>query len=153
MQVFVPFPDIEKSVACLDPTRLGNQIYRECLTLARGKWENHPVSKMWFNHTYFLCEYAFAGLRELEKRGRVYPDTFDKFHDIQMKVSNTGPPIWWGDAKVHISHQANLIAKAPEHYKQYFPSRKKQPYYYPNYSREEIMLHGFNFMKKNKEVV
>ena len=38
MQVFLSYPDFEKSVQCLDSKRLGNQIYRECLIIIRGGW-------------------------------------------------------------------------------------------------------------------
>ena len=138
MQVFVPFPDLKQSVKCLDDKRLGNQIYRECLTLARGKWPNHPVSKMWRFHTYFLCEYAFAGLIELQDRGRHYPNTFDQFHDIQLKFRDTGPPSWWGDNRVHSSHKANLYRKDPVHYHE-FQGFSPVPYYYPPFNeREEL---------------
>lgn len=148
MQVFVPFPDIKQSVRALDPSRLGNQIYRECLTLARGKWPNHPVSKMWWNHTYFLCEYAFAGLVELQDRGKHYPNIFDSFHEIQMSVVDTGPPIWWGDPKVHLCHQSNLKRKDPEHYKD-FQVVSTMDYYYPSLSQKEIINHGRNYQNQN----
>lgn len=130
MQIFVPYADIKKSVECLDDKRLGNQIYRECLTLARGKWPNHPVAKMWKYHTYFLCQYAFAGLMELQDRGKFYANTFDKFHDIQMKVPNTGPPIWWGDVRVHNSHRKNLLRKDYAHYSQFGWNLPPCHYYY-----------------------
>ena len=50
MQTFLPYPDFAKSARVLDPSRLGNQFYREGLTLLRGKWPNHPASKMWADH-------------------------------------------------------------------------------------------------------
>ena len=92
MQIFVPYPDIKKSVQCLDPTRLGNQIYRECWTIATGKWKHHIVAKIWKHHTYFLCEYALQGLDELAYRGKYYPDLFDRFQDHKLKFKDTGPP-------------------------------------------------------------
>lgn len=142
MQVFIPYADLTESVKCLDASRLGNQIYRECLTLARGRWPNHPVSKMWKHHTYFLCEYAFAGLTELQDRGRHYPDTFDKFHDIQLKCLDTGPPLWWGDQRVHNSHKANLLRKDFTHYSQFGWQYQVQPsdaYYYPEFDEVKVL--------------
>ena len=68
MQVFLPYPDFAKSVECLDPSRLGNQIYREALTLIKGGWKHHPASKMWANHKHALAKYWIAGLDELLKR-------------------------------------------------------------------------------------
>lgn len=72
MQVFLPYPDLQASVQCLDPKRLGNQVYRECLTLVRGGWSNHPASRMWKGYEYALCRYALYGLDELDARGRFY---------------------------------------------------------------------------------
>lgn len=44
MQVFMPYPDLQQSVCCLDDKRLENQVYREGLTLLRGGWKiiQHP---------------------------------------------------------------------------------------------------------------
>jgi hypothetical protein len=154
MQVFVPSTCIKESVKCLDNKRLGNQIYRECLTLARGKWPNHPVSKMWQFHTYFLCEYAFAGLTELQDRGKHYPNIFDKFHEIQMNVKDTGPPIWWGDMRVHESHQANLLRKDFEYYSQFgWTVQPSEYYYYPqNTDNEKLLLIKQRNIEKNIKV-
>lgn len=152
MQVFVPYPDIKKSVQCLDPKRLGNQIYRECLTIVRGGWKHHPVPKMWKNHTHFLCEYALAGLEELSYRGKHYPDHYDKFHEIKMRVKDTGPPIWWGDMRVHTSHQANLYHKDPSYYEQFFGKMPHIPYYYPTLSPREVALHGAKYMKEKEQL-
>ena len=41
-QVFLPSPDLRASVCCLDPKRLGNQIYREAKTLITGGWTETP---------------------------------------------------------------------------------------------------------------
>ena len=151
MQVFVPYPSVKESVRCLDAKRLGNQIYRECLTLARGKWPNHPVSKMWWNHTYFLCDYALAGLEELSYRGLYYPNIFDKIHIIQITKTNTGPPIWWGDERVHLSHQSNLLRKDPEHYSQYFGEVPPMDYYYPSFSQGVIAAHGTKYAREHQD--
>lgn len=141
MQVFVPYPDLKKSVECLDPSRLGNQIYRECLTLARSKWPNHPVSLMWKDHIFFLCAYAFAGLNELSFRGHFYPNIFDKFHEIQMKHKDTGPPPWWNDRRVHNSHKANLLRKDYAHYSQFnWQVKPSEYYFYPQINRSENIL-------------
>lgn len=148
MQVFVPFPDIKQSVQCLDNKQLGNQIYQKCLTIARGKWPNHPVSKMWYNHTYFLCQYAFAGLEELSYRGKYYADTFDKLHQIAIKCRDTGPPIWWGDMRVHLSHQYSLLRKDPDHYKEYFEGVPPQEYYWPEHTKVEILKHGKKYQEQ-----
>jgi hypothetical protein len=121
MQVFVPYPDIIRSVSCLDPSRLGNQVYREILTLIRGGWPHHPAAKMWVNHKHALAQYALAGLDELKRRGRDYPHhrvTFEIYLDV---FPDTGMPPWWGREDVHRSHASNLIRKRPSHYAPLFP--------------------------------
>lgn len=116
MQVFAPYPDIHKSVQSLDPKRLGNQIYRECLTLIKGGWPNHPASKIWVNHKKALAKYALAGLDELSKRGKNYPHHILTFQKVFEDSPDTGFPILWGREDFHLSHQSNLIRKNPSWY-------------------------------------
>jgi len=143
VQVFVPYPSLKQSVMSLDPSRLGNQIYRECLTLATGGWPNHPVAKMWKHHTFFLCKYALNGLLELQNRGLYYPHIFEKFTRICNSVKDTGPPIWWGNEKVHNSHKANLLRKDYTYYSQFGWQYEVNPadaYYYPTINEREVLL-------------
>jgi len=116
MQVFLPYPSYKDSVECLDNKRLGNQIYREAKTLVSGGWRNHPASKMWYNYRYSLCDYAIAGLVELEKRGRFYPKWFIWFKEEQKKFDNTGLPHFIGNEEFHASHRSNLLRKDLVHY-------------------------------------
>lgn len=120
MQVFLPYPSYENSVSVLDNKRLGNQIYRECLTLIRGGWRNHPCSKMWFpKYIHSLAEYALCGLNELKKRGRDYPHHRETFLHIFNNSINTGEPAWFGDDRIHSSHRRALLYKNPEWYSQF----------------------------------
>lgn len=120
MQVFLPYPSYEKSVSVLDKKRLGNQIYRECLTLIRGGWSNHPCSKMWFpKYTHSLAQYALCGLDELKLRGRDYPHHRRTFLDIFYNSLDTGTPPWVGDDKFHASHRRALLYKNKEWYSQF----------------------------------
>lgn len=121
MQVFVPYPDLQRSVACLDPSRLGNGVYREALTLIRGGWPNHPASRMWRHHKHALALYALTGLDELKRRGRDYPHhriTFEIYLDL---FPDTGLPPWWGRQDVHLSHASALIRKDAAYYAPLFP--------------------------------
>ena len=140
MQTFVPYPHLRESVACLDNKRLGNQVYREGLTLLNGGWANHPASKMWRGHEHHLALYCLAGACEMQ--ARVYKGTgpwkesiADKwtiyFAKELKKYSDTGLPCWWGNEAVHISHQSNLLRKDPWHYSQFFNVRKDIPYVWP----------------------
>jgi len=167
MQVFVPYADVKKSVECLDDSRLGNQIYREGITILRilkkgpvneitGKatgWYNHPATQMWRNHRYYLCTYLLAGITELSYRGKHYPDTFDEIFEIKQTVDDTGPPIWWGDERVHLSHQSNLLRKDESHYRSYFGNIPNNlPYHWPQYSHSQIVKHGYTYKKNKKDL-
>jgi len=73
MQTFLAYGNFDKSAQVLDPSRLGNQAYREGLTLLRGGWPNHPAHKMWMpKYRRALAEYILACFRELTKRGKHY---------------------------------------------------------------------------------
>lgn len=128
MQVFLPYPDLERSVRCLDPKRLGNQIYREAKTLITGGWPNHPAAKIWANHRKALAEYALFGLRELSLRGYHYTKWFDFFEDIYYHTPGpfTLPPII-GHEPFHAGHRAALLAKSPEWYSQFGWTETPEP--------------------------
>ena len=144
MQVFLPHPDFALSVQCLDPKRLGNQIYRECLTLIRGGWPNHPVARMWADYKPALATYALCGLAELSRRGRYYPHWAAFFEGI-LTDWNPDPtveppmPMFVGDDRLHSSHRAALLYKNPEWYGRFgwsespaVPDNKgRLPYYWP----------------------
>lgn len=101
---------------CLDPSRLGNQVYRECLILVRGGWSNHPASRMWQGHFHALCQYSLYCLEELTRRGKHYPHHIRTFTDLQNQFEDNGLPPWFGDYNFHSSHRAALLFKKPEWY-------------------------------------
>lgn len=119
MQVFLPYPDLERSVCTLDPARLGNQIYREAKTLITGGWPNHPAAKIWANHRRALADYCLSGLEELDRRGRYYPHWFDFFSQIYRSSPDTGLPPIIGYEPFHAGHRAALLAKNPDWYSQF----------------------------------
>jgi hypothetical protein len=120
MQVFTPFPSLKESVCCLDPSRLGNQIYREALTLIRGGWKRHPVSLIWTNHKHALAQYCIYGLDELKRRGRDYPKWYEVFNNYLKEFPDTGLPKIFGYEPFHKSHASNLIRKKPDYYQPIF---------------------------------
>jgi len=129
MQTFLPYEDFNKCAKVLDNKRLGNQAYRECLTLIRGKWPNHPASKMWRGHEYWLAKYALALLDELTKRGRHYPHHIATFKKYLAKKQPQ--PAWLG-GPIHASHRSNLLRKDPEHYGQFgWTEPNNLPYFWP----------------------
>lgn len=147
MQVFTAFPDLNKSVCCLDPSRLGNQIYREAKTLMMDGWPNHPASKMWKNYKIALAQYCLFGLEELERRGRKYPAHKEFFLNIFNSGKLVMPP-FIGNEDFHKSHRRALLTKNFEWYKNYFPEDKpfaenelikkgklvRLPYVWPKYA-------------------
>lgn len=140
MQTFLPYPDFDKSAHCIDPSRLGNQVYREGKTLVKGGWPNHPASKMWKGYGIALAEYCLACLRELTARGRNYPTHIEYFTEIRNRGEIVLPP-WVGDDRLHSSHRAALLFKKPEWYGKFgwnespiVPNENgKLPYFWPNY--------------------
>lgn len=132
MQTFLPLPSFDESAMVLDPSRLGNQAYREGLTLLRGGWKNHPASKMWIGYQRSLAEYILACFRELSKRGRDYPHHVQEVLRTMENLPNNGNPPWLGLEKFHASHRANLIRKNPEWYGKFgWKESPDLPYFWP----------------------
>lgn len=96
---------------CLDKYRLGNQVWREGITLIRGGWPNHPANKMWRGHEHHLGLYLLSGCDVLEERGKKYPELRQRIKDEMSKFTDTGAPKWFGDDKFHASHRSNLLRK------------------------------------------
>lgn len=119
MQTFLPLPDYHSGHRCLDKSRLGNQVWREGLTLIRGKWPNHPANRMWRGHEYHLGLYLIAGIDVLYERGKLYSEVESKILAEMKKFKNTGPPKWLGDDRIHSSHRRALLFKNYEWYKQF----------------------------------
>lgn len=138
MQVFMPFPSLQASVQCLDPPRLGNQVYRECKTLITDNWTNHPAYKIWENHKPALALYAIYGIEELRTRTRnpnIYTNHYIFFQKFlrhpRGKYVITLPPIV-GNPLFHKSHRLNLLYKNPSYYSKIFkePVPTSKPIYY-----------------------
>lgn len=132
MQTFLAYADYAKSAAVLDPSRLGNQFYREGLTILRGGWPNHPVSKMWRGYRYHLCLYLLACFEELRQRGRYYPKHAREVMSVLAESEVTGAPSWLGDPAFHASHRSNLLRKDPVWYGQFgWTEAPDLPYVWP----------------------
>lgn len=117
MQTFLPYPDFYKSLSCLDPQRLGNQVYNEGLLLLRGGWQFHPASRMWQGHFYSLAEYLLVGIRVLlEERGRDYRYHVPEILHLQSYHTRVHLPPWVGNDGFHRAHRSNLVRKKPEWY-------------------------------------
>lgn len=119
MQTFLPYPSFRESAEALDPKRLGNQFYREGLTLLRGKWRNHPASVMWRGHEHWLAWYCLACADELARRGRFYETHYTECESWADHFYPQPVPPWLGDPDFHSAHRAVLLAKAPEWYSKF----------------------------------
>ncbi|WP_323960672.1 hypothetical protein GC088_03835 [Arthrobacter sp. JZ12] len=152
MQTFLPYPDFEASAAVLDQARLGKQRVEtlqilRALVLPDYGWRSHPVTRMWMGYVPALTVYGLAMVREWVSRGHAdstaplisefAPDTAAAY------LAGSGPepamPPWLGNAEVHVSHQSNLIQKAPEFYRDRFPGTPDDlPYNWPEPEEELI---------------
>lgn len=123
MQVFLPYPNFLDSAEVLDSKRLGNQCYRECLTLYNGKWPNHPVAKMWKDYKGALAVYGLACAIAMSKRPNWRQEVKDRWYGFWLRESGKhdliAPP-FVGNEEFHRSHQSNLVRKDPEHYGKIF---------------------------------
>jgi hypothetical protein len=136
MQTFLAYSDFDLAARCLDPSRLGNQAYRECKVLITGGWKHHPASKMWRGFESALARYALACFRELTRRGRNYPHHIAFFETF---IRDALVPPWLGDERLHSSHRSALLMKNPTWYSQFGWSESpmvvgvdgKHPYYWP----------------------
>jgi hypothetical protein len=148
MQTFLPYEDFCHSAMVLDNSRLGNQCYRECVTLIRGGWANHPASKMWQGHLFYLALYGLSLANEMRVRtkpdgspkwGEEVCDRWCAFWREQVNLHPAcEPPPWLGDAPFHLSHRSNLLRKMPEHYRRFWPAERDDlPYVWPDARKEE----------------
>lgn len=130
MQTFLPYPDFNESVACLDDKRLGNQ-RNECTVLintiitGRKAWANHPATKMWRGYVESLKEYRDACVREWVRRG--------KNNSVELfGISGATKPPWVGNEAVHASHRSNLLRKDPVWYGRFnWLEKDNLPYIWP----------------------
>lgn len=135
MQTFVPYLLHIESAQILDRPRLGKQRVEglqilNALTGRSNGWTNHPATKMWAGHEGGLCAYTYIMCQEWMRRG--YSDSVaDKILAI-VEPDYNDLPSWWGDARVHISHRANLVRKFPEYYGELWVDvDPSMPYYWP----------------------
>ena len=120
MQTFLPYPDIKKSLRCLDSKRLGKQrveayqILNIILKRTKTKgWRNHPAVKMWKKNPNSLKCYFNESLKEWILRG--YNNNM-KFEKVRGKIVF---PFWFGNKEFHASHRSNLLRKDKKYYSQF----------------------------------
>ena len=133
MQTFLPHDSIWLSLSRLDDRRLGKQrvealqIYR-ALTWDDYGWKNHPAVRMWEGCEHWVMVYHDAAIDAWEHRG--FNNNMVRF-DADPGAEDD-MPWWWGDERLHSSHRAALLHKAPEHYGRFnWAEEPKLDYWWP----------------------
>ena len=128
MNTFLPYADFAASAATLDRLRLGKQrveVLQILTALSRGPgapWYAHAATRMWLGHERQLAVYGLAVCAEWIRRG--YRDTCAGKIAAAVEpfdsASGSKPP-WLGREEIHVAYRSNLVRKAPEHYRQFWP--------------------------------
>lgn len=146
MQTFLPLEDFEQSARVLDKSRLGKQRV-ETLQILKALadpsygWQKHPAVAMWRGSDGWLREYGIAVCQEWKRRG--YKDSCEQqIRDIACGLTNLCKPWWLGDPRFHISHQSNLLRKAPWAYGHLWPDVPRDlEYWWPSREARANDLH------------
>lgn len=142
MQTFLPYRDVDASIATLDYRRLGKQrvealqVLRTLAGITDG-WRNHPAVRMWRGHERALAVYGIAACRRwTDEFG--YKDSclvqISDIADTHFADTTDAFPSWFtdDDGSLFVSHQSNLLRKLPEHYGPLFPGVPDHlPYIWP----------------------
>ncbi|SDD76116.1 MSMEG_6728 family protein [Actinokineospora iranica] len=132
MQTFLPYPDFVASAAALDRGRLGKQrveavqILRALVWPVYG-WKHHPAVAMWRGFVPALVLYTAAVCRRWTDLGhadsvlaQALAFTGGRLPEPDRLADEGMLPPWLGEPAVHLSHQASLLRKDPEHYRPLF---------------------------------
>jgi hypothetical protein len=132
MQTFLPYPELTRSIICLDNKRLGKQrieakqIY-DTLTGKSDGWKNHPAVRMWRGYEKCLAVYHNLCISTWIIKG--YTNNMPYIVLDSPKVSF---PPWIGSPEFHSSHRSNLLRKDPIFYRQYeWTEPDNLPYVWP----------------------
>ncbi|UCG02540.1 MAG: hypothetical protein JSW11_00820 [Candidatus Heimdallarchaeota archaeon] len=140
MQTFLPHPNFEQSIRCLDWRRLGNQ-RREALQIfnvvsginPNSRWRNHPAVKMWMGYAGAIAHYMNLCIEEWIRRGYN-----NNMHIHPLDVYKMQYPPWLGTEVLHASHRSNLLRKDPVWYGQFgWTESDYLPYYWPTHNISE----------------
>lgn len=94
---------------------------------------------MWQGYEMQLCELGLQAVEEFQHR-HIKPHNreidfaaaFTQYLEwATNEESDMGKPNWFGDVDVHLSHQAALVRKDPDHYKQFFKVDENMPLVWP----------------------
>lgn len=126
MQIFLPYPEMRKSLQSLDNKRLGKQRVEAyqilCAVTGRPKldgkpykgWLNHPCTIMWKNYVPALKLYLNYSICEWIRRG--FKNTMNLENYIEDQIIM---PPFIGNDEFHSSHRSNLLKKDYEYYSKF----------------------------------
>jgi hypothetical protein len=87
---------------------------------------------MWRGYEGALSQYGAISCRLWVLKYNYRDTLLPYFEDLEKEYGDCTKPIWWGDARVHISHQSNLVRKDPDWYKPQFRFVPDNlPYFWP----------------------
>jgi hypothetical protein len=120
MLLLLPYPHLGASARCFENGELKRQTALSELVLHNVRHGASAVLKasecMWLGYTLHLLSYVNALKGECLARGyrisvvEPVPDNMKNY---------VYPPPWFGDERVHISHQALLLRRLPHFYAKY----------------------------------
>lgn len=143
MQVLVPFVSIDACCEALADDQLEEARHEVVKLLealmADGK---QPAARMWRGHEGWLVKVGMEYCMEWMTRGndcdviRLLASLLDR---------DAKPPAWWGDSRVHESHQSYLLRTYPSTYKGKFDVPDDLPVFWAGPENEAFF--------RNREVV
>lgn len=143
MNILVPLPDLIDSSRVFKDNNLFNQVYNISYALdalhlvSRQYLRVNPFVQMWQGFEVVLCEYGLTLAEEYSRRDdSVRVDSYKEQIMWHMENATSGSfsmdkPSWWGDMRVHLGHQALLLAFDKEYYSQFFDVSESTQLYFP----------------------
>jgi len=100
--------------------------------------DNH-LAAMWQGYEMQLCELGLQAVEEFQHRNIKPHNDYVDFAAAFTRClewatneeSDMSKPNWFGDVDVHLSHQAALVRKDPDHYKKLFRVDENMPLVWP----------------------
>lgn len=148
VNTFLPYSNYKKIAQVLDTKRLGKQRVeaKQVLNAIQKNtgWRNHPCAKMWKPYINSLKQYYNIMIDEWVKRGYV-----NNMKKAQIRAKKITKPWFVNNRTVNLSHQAMLVTKLPQHYKQYFKRIPKDYFKYSYVWPSNLTDEQIKQLKKN----
>jgi hypothetical protein len=136
MRILVPTPNLAVNATLFHADLLDDQ-RKNVLTAFRAmkdskhRHHSHPTVLQWKDYPGWLGLLGMYIATERLERGYDKDKTFSIIEEATQGC-NTVQPDWWEDPTFHMSHQALLVRKWPELYREVFPDVAFDlPFVYP----------------------